>query len=89
VSAGNNSFSRGAYLIPGNMLRAHVRAAIEEVTGCGLSVEDPTPDELLVTAAQLGQSPAELIEYIHAPDHEAGWAMPSEFARWVKARREL
>lgn len=71
--------------VPGNMLRAHVRAAIEEASGRALKVEDPTPDGLIATVGLMDSTNSELIEWIHETPKPEGWT-PYAFAVWVRDR---
>lgn len=67
--------------------RAHVHAALEEASGGGISVEDPTADELIAAAEMLAAPYARLLGYIYDLPKPEGFSA-ADFARWHRARTE-
>lgn len=50
---------------PSEFNREQVRAAIEEVIGAGLSIDDSLPDTLIANAGELGLTPVQLRLWIY------------------------
>jgi hypothetical protein len=63
--------------------REATRAAIEEATGHGLSVDDPTPDTLIATAQAEGLQPWELRIWIYDAAPKLDWS-GAALSRWAK-----